>query len=154
KTGRPFGHCHRGQNRLSMKSPMEKSFVRLRRCLTRMGQPVLMAGLVLAGFGASAQDKPASISAPTISPQGSAATNNPEADKAWRETFRAIQAPMIPAEWRTNPPTKEQSVAFWVPALTTAADKAKEFYTKYPDYPKAEDARKAEFNLLSMAVQR
>src|SRR6185503_16052407 len=118
--------------------PMEKSFDRIRQRALRMAKPLWLAGFALAGLMASAQEKPVtavqSVTAAAIVPKGAAvstntvATNNPEADKAWRETFRAIQAPMTPSEWQTNPPTKEQAVAFWVPALSKAADKAKDFY--------------------------
>jgi thiol-disulfide isomerase/thioredoxin len=82
-----------------------------------------------------------------------AVTNNPEADKAWRETFNATQSPMPPAEWATNKPTQQQVFDFYDAFAIKGADKARDFYTRFPDHPKAGDARKAEYNLISMAVQ-
>ena len=84
----------------------------------------------------------------------SVATNNVEADKAWRETYRATQDPMPPAAWADHEPTQQEMTAFYVPALIKGADKAKDFYTRYPDHPKAEAAHKAEYRLLSIAVQQ
>src|SRR5579871_3084000 len=91
------------------------------------------------------------VSAQTAS---TTATNNPEADKAWKETYRATRAPMPPREWETNAPTAQQELEFWQGALAKAADKAKDFYTKYPTHPKAADARQIEYNLLTMAAEK
>lgn len=115
---------------------------RFGRCVAGIASVVLMGLLVSGGVSAWSQDVPAG------------ATNNAEADKAWRETFKAIQSPWPPAEWQQKPPTPEEQAKFYVPALEQGAAKAKEFYTKYPQHAKAEDARKAELMMLTMAVQR
>jgi thiol-disulfide isomerase/thioredoxin len=80
-------------------------------------------------------------------------TNNPAAaaDKAWREVYRATQSPFPPTEWQEKPPTAEEQAKFYVPYLLKGAEKARDFYTQYPDHPRAADARKKEFDLLSLA---
>ncbi len=84
----------------------------------------------------------------------SVAINNVEADKAWRETYRATQDPMPPASWQDHEPTAKEESDFYVPALIKGADKAKDFYTRFPEHPKAEAAHKAEYRLLSIAAQQ
>ena len=80
-------------------------------------------------------------------------TNSPAeaADKAWREVYRASQAPFPPAEWQEKQPTPEEQAKFYLPYLLKGAEKAKDFYTRYPGHPRAADARKKEFDLLSLA---
>jgi thiol-disulfide isomerase/thioredoxin len=84
------------------------------------------------------------------------ATSAPsEADKAWKELQKAMQPEMPPAEWQGHP-TPEQRAAFraqQAEKAAAAAEKAKDFYTRYPDYPKAAEARKKEADMLQVAVQ-
>lgn len=82
-----------------------------------------------------------------------AATNNVEADKAWKETFKATQSPMPPKEWADQKPSPQEVMDFYVAAAVKGADKAKDFYTKFPNHPKAAQARKAEYNLIAIAVE-
>jgi thiol-disulfide isomerase/thioredoxin len=84
---------------------------------------------------------------------GATATNNAEADKAWREVRKAAQPPFPPAEWQQKPATLEQQAAFFVPLMIKAADMAKDFYTRYPNHPKAEEARKKERELVANAIK-
>jgi len=84
---------------------------------------------------------------------GAIATNNAEADKAWREVRKAAQPPFPPAEWQQKPATPEQQAAFFVPLMIKAADMAKDFYTRYPNHPKAEEARKKERELVANAIK-
>lgn len=83
-------------------------------------------------------------------------TNAPsEADKAWKEFQKAARPDMPPAEWQGHP-TPEQIKAFRAEQgerAGLAAEKAKDFYTRFPSHPKAADARKAETELLAAAVQ-
>jgi thiol-disulfide isomerase/thioredoxin len=79
-------------------------------------------------------------------------TNDPAGDAAWKETSKILRSPPMPAEWRTNAPTPEQEAAYYVPLIAKAADTARDFYTKFPNHPKAEDARRIEYNLLTLAV--
>jgi hypothetical protein len=78
------------------------------------------------------------------------ATNNAEADKAWKETFKATQSPMPPKEWSDHQPSPQEVVDFYVTAAVKGADKAKDFYTRFPNHPKAAQAHKAEYNLIAL----
>jgi thiol-disulfide isomerase/thioredoxin len=95
------------------------------------------------------------LSAVTVRSQdaGANATNNAEADKAWREVRKASQPPFPPAEWQQKPATPEQQAAFFVPLMIKAADMAKDFYTRFPNHPKAEEARKKERELVASAIK-
>jgi len=78
------------------------------------------------------------------------------ADLAWEELAQALQAPPEPPEWQLQEPTKEQVAAFEKTNSVLAAsvaDKAKDFYTRYPDHEKAAEARQQEYALLGLAVQ-
>jgi thiol-disulfide isomerase/thioredoxin len=81
-----------------------------------------------------------------------AASANEDADKAWREVRKVTQPPMPPAEWQQHEPSQEEKAKFWTDALVKGADKAKDFYTRFPKHVKAGDARKIEYHLLTMAV--
>ena len=77
-------------------------------------------------------------------------------DAAWQETLKSFRPPPQPEEWRTKEPTKEQLADYEKKngALAgTAADKAKEFYTKFPAHAKAGEAKRMELQLLGVAVQ-
>lgn len=84
------------------------------------------------------------------------ATNAPsEADQAWKEFQKVAQPDMPPAEWQGHP-TPEQVTAFRKKQgekAGLAAEKAKDFYTRFSSHPKADEARKAEVSLLAAAVQ-
>lgn len=43
---------------------------------------------------------------------------------------------------------------YYMPFLQKGIDAAKDFYTRFPNHPKAEDARKMEFQLLTIAVNQ
>src|SRR6266481_4822620 len=91
-----------------------------------------------------------------IAATSDSATNAPsEADKAWKELEKALQPEMPPAEWQGHP-TDEQRAAFrahQAERAAAAAEKAKDFYTRYPSYPKAAEAKKREGDMLQVAVQ-
>ncbi len=79
-----------------------------------------------------------------------------EGDKAWREVQQAMRPPGYPPEWREKEPTKEEVAAFEQKngeMAGAAADKLKDFYTRFPKHDHAEDARKQEQGLLNAAVQ-
>ena len=62
---------------------------------------------------------------------------------------------MPPAEWQGKRPTQEQMEAFRAQQGVLAgqgADKVKDFYTHFPDHPKAADAHKKEYEMLRFAV--
>jgi len=78
-----------------------------------------------------------------------------EADKAWRDLQQALEMPPPPAEWLTNRPSEKEQAAFEkrnAEHAAKAAEKAKDFYTRYPDHPRADAARKQEHELLTDAA--
>jgi len=86
------------------------------------------------------------------------ATNSPptDADKAWKEVERALQPPPLPAEWSGQRPTAEQVEKFRAEQgrlAGVAADKAKDFYTRFPDHAKAATARQKQQEMLQVAVR-
>jgi thiol-disulfide isomerase/thioredoxin len=101
-----------------------------------------LIGLLAWCATATAQDTPAT------------ATNNAEADTAWRETYKALQSPLPPKEWADKKPTRQELMDFYEPLLIKGADKAKDFYTRFPDHPKAAAARKAEYNMIALVVEQ
>src|SRR5262249_10836560 len=58
------------------------------------------------------------------------------------------------AEWQTQRPTAEEVQEFKEQKgklAAEAADKARDFYTRFPDHPKAAEARKKEYDMLQIA---
>ncbi len=100
--------------------------------------------VVLFAFAASARagDPPA------------VSTNNTDPDKIWKAVAKVTVPPMPPPEWRDKQPTPEEVAEFFAPKLVEGATAAREFYTKFPDHPKAAEARRREYQLLSIAVNR
>ncbi len=89
---------------------------------------------------------------------GLPASNAPltEGDKAWMELLQAMEPPGAPAEWETTAPSQEALSAFQRTnsiLLALAADKARQFYTKYADHVRAPEARERERFLLDLAAQ-
>jgi len=109
---------------------------------------ILISGLGLAGFAARAQD---AVTAPTNS---ASATNEDAGDKAWKLVRKASQPPMPPADWSDKQPTREQQAAFYLPLLLKGADLAKDFYTQYPTHAKVGEAKKVEYDMLTIAAQQ
>jgi thiol-disulfide isomerase/thioredoxin len=88
--------------------------------------------------------------------RGQTATNAAsEGDNAWKEVEKATRPPMPPAEWQGRRPTEEQVAEFRTKQSALAgeaADKAKDFYTRFPDHTRAAEARKREYQMLQFAV--
>ncbi len=83
-------------------------------------------------------------------------TNVSEADKVWADLTKSFQPPSFPPEWQTNPPTPEELTRFEkqnAQLAGQAADKARDYYTRFPQSENSDDARKAEFALLNQAAQ-
>src|ERR1043166_2162457 len=77
-------------------------------------------------------------------------------DAAWMDLQKSFRPPQPPEEWRTKEPTKAQIEEFEKKngvLAGEAADKAKDFYTKFPSHPKAKDAQTMELKLLEVAGQ-
>jgi thiol-disulfide isomerase/thioredoxin len=90
---------------------------------------------------------------------GAAATAQPgmsDADKAWRDLAKASQGPPPPADWQNRKPSPEE-IEKWQAQngelAGQAADKARDFYTRFPDHPRASDARRMETELIKVTVQ-
>src|SRR5215204_4387708 len=78
-----------------------------------------------------------------------------DADKAWKEVEKATRPPMPPAEWQGKRPTQEQIDAFRAQQsvlVGQAAEKVKDFYTRFPNHSKAGEARQKELQMLQFAV--
>jgi thiol-disulfide isomerase/thioredoxin len=85
-----------------------------------------------------------------------AATNSlpANADDAWKEIETASRPPPPPAEWGGKPPTPEQRekfMKFLGEQSSIVAGKAKEFYTRFPEHAKAEEAKTREQRFLQQA---
>jgi thiol-disulfide isomerase/thioredoxin len=119
-----------------------------------------VALLSLASFAWADQTNAPAVTAWTNALSASAtnavAPTSEEGDKAWKDVLRASQAPPPPKEWQGIQPTEEQR-AEWRSEqgrlAGVAADKAKDFYTRYPDHPKAAAARKKHQDMLQIAMR-
>jgi len=70
--------------------------------------------------------------------------------------LKALRPPVPPESWRTNSPTQEDREAFNKrngELAAQVADMASEFYTRFPDHPKAQEARQRELEMRKTAVQ-
>src|SRR5437867_13333417 len=97
------------------------------------------------------------VSLPTQAPDlGTSNAPLTEGDKAWMELLKAMEPPVTPAEWDTVQPSPEVLNEFQrtnAIFLALAADKARQFYTKYADHAMADEAREREHFLLTVAAQ-
>jgi thiol-disulfide isomerase/thioredoxin len=78
-----------------------------------------------------------------------------EAEKAWEEFQLASRTPPTPKEWRAQRPTKEEYEKYLgtvKETLLRAVDKAKDFYTRFPDDPNAPRARRKEYEFLNRLI--
>ncbi len=85
-------------------------------------------------------------------------TNAPqtEADIAWQAVLDAMEPPLVPESWRGKVPPPDERKKFQAEhgiKLGIAADKAKEFFTKYPNDLRVNEARMEHERLLQMAVE-
>jgi thiol-disulfide isomerase/thioredoxin len=81
---------------------------------------------------------------------------NDDADAAWKQLQKTLRPPPPPPEWQTNRPSSEEIEKFQQrqgKLAAEAADKAKDFYTRFPDHPKAGEARKKEYEMVSTAAR-
>lgn len=83
-------------------------------------------------------------------------TNQSPADKAWRELMTTFHPPEVPPAWQTNEPTKEEVARFEKESskfLSEASAKANDFYTRFPQHERADQARKLEQAMLNQAAE-
>lgn len=117
--------------------------------LIRPSQLLVLAVLTAAGCNAADPEKKRDPA-----PAKEAAAS--DGDEAWKLVMKAMQAPRPPVEWQTKEPSKEEVAAFEKKSgvlAGEAADQAKDFYQKFPDHAKSAEARKMEFQLVSVSVQ-
>src|SRR5439155_1083947 len=131
----------------------------------------LMAALLLPGCGKPRSEAPPppvatnaqfrSEEQPAISAGDAAVlgikTPEGEAELAWQEIETSLQNLMLqPPPEQLDNPTKEQIAELkrtQGEKLVAAADKAKQFYTKYPKHDNAAEAKEQEQGLLTMAAR-
>src|SRR5436190_7905369 len=113
---------------------------------------VLIAVLGLAQSQVKAAPETKESNRETAAPAGPA---DPVAEKAWKEVLEAIKPPPPPRDWAGKAPTAEQKAdfnKFLATASQKAAEKAHEFYTKFPNDSRAEEARSREQRMLQQAA--
>lgn len=92
----------------------------------------------------------------TTKPAGAAAKLlSDDADAAWAEVQKALNPPTPPKEWNEKQPTEEEIGKFKLEmgkAAGMAADKAKEFHTRFPGHAQAAAAKDHERRMLAAAV--
>ena len=77
------------------------------------------------------------------------------ADSAWQTVLDASEPLDPPTEWAKQEPTQKEVARFHLRAAKSAAKaaaRAREFYTRSPDHPKASRARVKECELLAVAA--
>ncbi len=78
-----------------------------------------------------------------------------DADAAWAEVEKSMKPPAPPKEWNEKAPTDQEQAEFrkkMAMLAGIAADKSKEFYTRFPDNAQAAKAKETERRMLSAAV--
>lgn len=103
---------------------------------------LLVAGLATAG-----------CAQPAATDSGAAAVV--PADRAWEEVLQAAEPLDIPEEWVEEPAVPAEIERFHRRSggqAAQAADRARQFYTRFPDHPRASRARLLEAELLAVAV--
>jgi thiol-disulfide isomerase/thioredoxin len=79
-----------------------------------------------------------------------------DVDKAWAAVEEASQPPRPPASWNQKKPSQEEYADFKLKmgqAAAVAADRAKEFYLRWPDHARAAEAKSQQRKMLVAAVQ-
>ncbi|HVV00698.1 MAG TPA: TlpA disulfide reductase family protein [Verrucomicrobiae bacterium] len=113
---------------------------------TRVLSVLIVCGLVAAMIETSRAAKS----------NATAAASADAAASAWNAYEKAATPLQPPAEWQTNHPSSEQIEAYrhsQAARAAAAAEKAKDFYTHFPDDPRASEARASEMELLGVAVR-
>jgi len=113
----------------------------------RFNRTLLLAvcSFALVAQGQVENTNKALVQADTITNQPAADEHLAEADKAWKELQKAFRPPMVPTEWQLRQPTAVEFEAFRAERARLAGEAlnaAREFWTRYPDHPKAAEAKK------------
>lgn len=95
--------------------------------------------------------------ADTAAPRATAPASAPAAaDQAWAELIGDTGLRSYAEQWKTNRPSPQayaEQRLRWSVLGAEAAAKAREFYTRYPEHPKAAEARGREAEWLAAAAQ-
>jgi peroxiredoxin len=70
-------------------------------------------------------------------------------DNAWSELSDANHMAPEPAAWHDHPPTAAEAHKYYLPFAMAMADKARDFYTRFPTNGHALDAKLMEFQVLA-----
>jgi len=143
--------------RLKLRKPPFAS--RERQRPVRLPAGVLLAQVALLFLICQAPPRCAAAETAPAPQPPAIATNqagNDSAEVAWKQLQKALRPPVPPESWRTNSPTQEDREAFNKrngELAAQVADQASEFYTRFPDHPKAQEARQRELDMRKTAVQ-
>ena len=125
----------------------------------------LTAALLPAGPGpAQNANTGAKTNAAVAAGTGTAAANSnalshtlaaKEAGAAWTELEEAMSnRPPAPDAWALQEPSPEEQIRFFTPYVLAIADKAKDFYTRFPTDTNMIDAKLREYGALSLLVDQ
>ena len=96
------------------------------------------------------------LSSPAAAAPAATSDSKPAAaDTAWQTVLDASEPLDPPTEWAKKEPTQKEVARFHLRAAKSAAKgaaKARQFYTRFPDHPKAFRARVKECELLAVAA--
>ena len=87
-------------------------------------------------------------------PASTATTNAAAADKVWTDMLSRVKPAPTPLEWATRQPTEAELDKYHAAnaeIVTRGARDARDFYTRFPDHPRAKDARVKEYEWLETA---
>jgi peroxiredoxin len=78
-----------------------------------------------------------------------------DADAAWIELQNAMSTrPPVPDAWQLQEPSAEEQIRFFMPYIMAIADKARDFYSRFPKDTNAIEAKLSEFGALSLVVDQ
>jgi thiol-disulfide isomerase/thioredoxin len=87
-------------------------------------------------------------------PASAAQDNSTAGDKEWQDLLKASRPPNPPADWNNHTPSAAELADFAKKRAELAdqvADKAKEFYTKFPNHANAAEAKQKEKEFRQLA---
>lgn len=114
---------------------------------------ILLGSALLLGPALAADDaKPA----PAAEPVAAKNLLPDDAEAAWKALLEATKPPLPPAEWNQKKPSEEEFAAFRKKMgefAGLAADKAKEFVTRFPESKELDTAKSLRVEMLKAAIQ-
>jgi len=132
---------------------MNTNLARLAVVLGIMGTGAWTAGSGLSAAETQTQTESRTDKAADSFGSGQAATAD-DAAKAWKEVLKALRPPAPPEAWQTRPHTEQEVQDYhkrMAEASEQAAAKAKDFYTRFPNHPRAAEAKRKEAEMLRTA---